>query len=646
MGMSETLAKWGKQVRYLNVFVFVVLLGLVQTGFAQTYKEDLFPLWQSQIRTVAEQEGVLSSRRGLALLDNVTISAPMVNGSSLASAPINIHLKKVNVPDLIGKAINLPINWELDFVGSWYQLKAYNEVTTHAGKTQKPALQISLPIPAEVQEDEFLAVIVHYPQNIIGNGALFLLDQGQRTQGQRTQGITNSYTFAASGVFEKPYSFSLVRFRNAAMSTTPVTKTLRQRPVSHTSTSAHSQVAFTAYCSIDSVLLNSCNAGQLEVASSAALERYVAYRDVGFAEPVMAQDSPVQTANGKLLNYKLMLNHQDADRFSYHDCSANTGAFDTVQGRSYTHNSFRVCNASSDDFIKAVVGHELFHAVQLAYLDIGYYVDNDNFVIEGTATASMFSDRFAMRRQSVIDTSQPADVQVLGIDEALFKENGTGFYEAQDFWVFLGESDHYFGSEGFSYLPRFFEYYARNFQGKTTHGVLNDFLIAEKGHGLGGTYFSFAKNHFFERQVLLGGSNKGVNDPLPGASPCDFDYRNPKGTVLINRKQRVEYTWPNDFQELNSLKPLSSMVYRFHVLEGGSDITIQASGNSNALRYKIYEQGSYVSNNCELEPENSPRNVSLEKEKVIYVLMSNTNLEEEIEVNLAINPNIVLASNP
>ena len=640
MGMSETLAKWGKQFSYLTMVVVVTLVSLVQTGVAQTYKEDLFPLWQSQIRTVAEQEAVVNSRHGVALLDNVRIAAPTVNGSSLADSSIAINFKKVTVPSLISKAINLPINWELDFVGSWYQLKAYDEVVTHAGKTQKPALQISLPIPADVQEDEFLAVIVHYPQNIIGNGALFMLDQGQRTQG-----ITNSYTFATSSVFEKPYTFSLVRFRNAATGSTPVTKMLRQQVVSHTSYSGNSQIAFTAYCSVDSVLLNSCNVPQLEVAADAALERYGAYKEVGFAEPVMPQDSSYLGRYGQVLNYKLILNNQEPHGFTYKPCRANTGAFDTIQGRSYTHNSLRVCNASSDAFVKAVVGHELFHAVQLAYLDIGYFTHNDNFVIEGTATAAMFSDNTVMRRQSVIDVSQPADVSVLGIDEALFKDYDLGFYEAQDFWVFLGESDHYFGSEGFAYLPRFFEYYGRNYQGKTTHGVLNDFLIAEKGHGLGGTYFNFAKNHFFERQVLLGGSNKAVNDPLPGASPCDFDYRNPKGTVLITSQQRIDYAWPNNFQKVNSLKPLSSKVYRFNVLEGGSDITIQASGN-NDLRYKIYEQGSYVSDDCVLEPENSPRNISLEKEKVIYVLMSNTNLTEEIDVNLAINPNIVLANNP
>jgi len=219
----------------------------------------------------------------------------------------------------------------------------------------------------------------------------------------------------------------------------------------------------------------------------------------------------------------------------------------------------------------------------LAYIDIGNFIENDNFIIEGTATASMYSDSTGMRRQSVIDINQPADVAVLGIDEALFKDYDLGFYEAQDFWVFLGESDQYFGNEGFAYLPRFFDYYARNLHRKTTRGVVNDFLIAEKGHGLGSTYFDFAKNHFFERQVLLGGSNKGVNDPLPGAFPCGFDYRDAKGTVLINRHQRVDYAWPNNFQQGNSLKPLSSMVYRFQVREGGNDITVQALGGKRKL---------------------------------------------------------------
>ena len=636
MGVSEMLGKRTRRVYHLFIFILVCFVFLFQNSYAQSYKEDLFPIWQSQIRTVAEQEAVLNSRHTLTLLDNVTITAPTVNGSSLASPAVSIQIKKVVVPEIISKAINLPISWELDFVGSWYQLKASEEVTTHAGKTQKPALQLSLPIPTDVEDDEFLAVIVHYPNAILGNGALFLLDQGQRT--------TDSYIFSASGIFEQPYSFSLVRFRNNDLTGNTIKK-LRQA-VSYTSSSAVSKVAFTAYCSIDSVLLSSCNTNQLSVAASAALERYTAYKEIGFAEPVMAQDRPVITTTGTALNYKLQLHKQEDIRFSYRNCRPNTGGFDTIQGRSYTHNSLRVCNASSEAFIEAVVGHELFHAIQLAYIDIGYFIDNDNFIIEGTATAAMFSDNSGMRRQSVIDESQPADVAVLGIDEALFKEYDLGFYEAQDFWVFLGESDHYFGSEGFAYLPRFFDYYARHFEGKTTHDVVNNFLIAEKGHGLGGTYFNFAKNHFFERKVVLGGSNKGVNDPLPGAFPCDFDYRNTKGTVLINRHQRVEYSWPNDFQQVNSLKPLSSVVYRFNMQEGGRDITIQASGNSNALRYKIYEQGSYVSDDCVLEPENSPRNVSLEKEKVIYVLMSNTNLTEEIDVSLAINPNIVLASNP
>lgn len=628
MGVVETLAK--------RLFIFLVIIFFVQVAQTQSYKEDLFPIWQSQIRTVAEQEAVLSPRYTVQLLDDVMISAPMINGSSLADTPVSIQLKKVTVPNIISKAINLPLAWELDFIGSWYQLKAYGEVTTHAGKNQKPALQISIPIPTEVQDDEFLAILAHYPRNIIGNGALFLLDQGQRSAG--------NYVFAASGVYEQPYSFSLVRFRNPSLGGNHGTKKLRQA-TSYTSHTANSQVAFTAYCSIDSVLLNSCNTRQLSVAAAAGLERYTAYRTVGFPQPVMAQDISVSTRYGRVLNYKLMLNNQEADRFSYSPCAANTGAFDTVLSRSYTHNSLRVCDASSDSFIEAVVGHELFHAIQLAYLDIGYFTHNDNFVIEGTATAAMFSDHVAMRRQSVIDTSQSADVAVLGIDEALFRENNAGFYEAQDLWVFLGESDHYFGHEGFAYLPRFFDFYARHYQGRTTHDVVSAFLVQEKGHGLGGAYFNFAKNHFFERKVLLGGSNKAVNDPLPGASPCDFDYRNPKGTVLINRNQRVDYAWPNNFQQVNSLKPLSSMVYRFQVQEGGSNITIQASGN-NDLRYKIYEQGSYVRDNCVLEPENTPRNISLDKEKVVYVLMSNTNMEQAINVNLVISPNVTIASNP
>ncbi len=632
MGVVETLAK---KVLFL-VLLFSLLVGLVQSANAQTYKEDLFPIWQSQIRTVAKQEAVISASYTLQLLDGVMISAPTVGGSSLANTPINIEFKKVNVPNVISKAINLPLSWELDFLGSWYQVKAHNEVTTHAGKTQKPALQISVPIPTDVQSDEFLAVLIHYPRNIIGNGALFLLDQGQRNG--------NNYIFAASGIYEKPYSFSLVRFRDASQGTKR-TKRFRQT-TSYTSHNPNSQVAFTAYCSVDSVLLHSCNPRQLSVAADAALERYTAYNSVGFAQPVVAQDIAVSTLYGKALSFKLMLNNQEADRFSYRPCPANTGAFDTVIGRSYSHNSLRVCDASSDAFIRAVVGHELFHAVQLAYLDIGYQVDNDNFVIEGTATAAMFSDSVAMRRQSVIDPSQAADVAVLGIDQALFREN-TGFYEAQDFWVFLGESNHYFGNEGFAYLPRFFEFYARHFHGKTTHSVVNDFLIQETGYGLGSAYFNFAKNHFFERNVALGGSNRAVHDVLPGAHPCDFDYRNPKGTVLINRQQRVDYVWPSNFQQLNSLEPLSSMVYRFHVREGSNinNIMVQAQGNHADLRYKIYEQGSYVSDNCVLEPDNTPRNVSLDREKVVYVLMSNTNMEQEIRVNLLVGPDLALAGN-
>jgi len=315
MGVSETLAKRGKRVTNLFVFIFVGLLCLLQVGYSQTYKEDLFPIWQSQIRTIEEQEAVLNARNSVHLLDNVRITAPTVGGSSLANPSINISLKKVTVPNIISKAINLPISWELDFVGSWYQIKAYGEHTTHAGKSQKPALQLSLPIPADVQEDEFLAVLVHYPRSILGNGALFMIDQGQRKN--------NSYTFAASGIYEQPFSFSLVRFKDIERN---VLKTVRQG-VSFTSSSPTAEIAFTTYCSIDSVLLNSCNPSQLEVASTAALKRYSAYKGVGFAEPVMAQDSAFLNRYGQVINYKLMLSHQEAHGFTFRPCRANTGAF-------------------------------------------------------------------------------------------------------------------------------------------------------------------------------------------------------------------------------------------------------------------------------------------------------------------------------
>ena len=204
-----------------------------------------------------------------------------------------------------------------------------------------------------------------------------------------------------------------------------------------------------------------------------------------------------------------------------------------------------VCIASAlsiSNYEKSVIRHELFHAIQHAYISDRQILEN--FFAEGTATAAELSDFNHMEAITYRDP-RIIDIRLLSSDETKDYE-----YEAQDFWVYLGKKANIGLHEAI--IPFLKEGKATTVGGIDSvikgNGQYNFPVTDENGGissgGLGEAYWQWAKNQAFERNISI--------ESLGNVPSCDFPevaVNNDGKKTVLNENEAIKELELFDLEE-------------------------------------------------------------------------------------------------
>lgn len=268
---------------------------------------------------------------------------------------------------------------------------------------------------------------------------------------------------------------------------------------------------------------------------------------------------------------------------------------------------------------KRAIRYHYFQATQfglehdrtwLDWLNEDVRYDYNDWVLASTAAAAMISVPTVM--ESTNDYARrPVDVP-LASDEQDYK------YRAQDFWVYIGKSL----DEGLTMLEPLFEQH-----GATTNAVVEWAGGMDNFQDL---YWNWAQNQVMLEDGIL------LNDDDTGTA-CTFQ-ENSVETLLS-----AQYSAGTIIYHSSVLPPLTTVVYQFTIDSDLFPAVIWAGDSSfrDEVRSKIYVNGE---DGCELiEDENGSRHFTEEEwaevianGSEVYIVVSNTDPEEEREVRISV----------
>lgn len=253
--------------------------------------------------------------------------------------------------------------------------------------------------------------------------------------------------------------------------------------------------------------------------------------------------------------------------------------------------------------------HEYVHATQWGFSAVRQ--DSwEGWLIEGTAAASENS-RATMAR----DTGRPLHT----VGNSLLEDRGLTEYRAQDYWVYLGLEL----NQGFDYLIPIFE------QGASVSAVAtalqNDFSPAVD---LGDSYWAWAKNQAFEKQIDLGGNVLGA--------PCVLN-------TAVTSPQPVTYNPVNTPADSTfHLNPLDATVIRYSFpsfADADYETDVWVNGTGANYKVKFYDAGS-TGSGCWSEPDSSGENLFVNQgdSATHYALVANLDQTQAISVTTGFDP--------
>jgi hypothetical protein len=266
--------------------------------------------------------------------------------------------------------------------------------------------------------------------------------------------------------------------------------------------------------------------------------------------------------------------------------------------------------------LKYLARHELFHAVQYAYPQVGSH--HEPWVIEGTATTAAAWNGSAMNRtDELFYTLRRADVSLaatIGLTE----------YQAQDFWVHLFTSTSPYGGRRALPLGELVSFFER---GATTATVAERLGNADSliYGSLSAEYWGWTKNQVIEKtDVTFDEPGAGPEDVLGHACQIEPRLISAPGGHLPG----FSYTSSHDHLDGAILGILQSTVVQIHFPVEADAVTVVVEGESSSvtsgLSYKVYLRDDEVS--CLSQPSNESRRfVQLKAGSDVYVLLANTN---------------------
>ncbi len=512
---------------------------------------------------------------GLLTNDNAVVDASGARLGAVAGTlaqPINVYIQQSAPP-------TVPLTQAVTLVGNHFILGADELVYA---PVDKPFL-VGLPVPEGVDTRQLAVAILENPDGAEKAG---LDEAGWVSLPGAFDPTTRLFSFTLPRLL--PTGLSVVLIVHETHTLLPLDPATAALPTVQ-SAAPTDNVDFTVKCAEYSLPLltpAACSAINIGALKSALLTAYNDFSSKGFRDPALNRHiAKFFPGSGKpaLTLYESFypVYIQPAP------CNGAVGRF-----RPGTQSLF-ICidgAAGVNDEVMRTVRHELFHAIQFAYpgLRADFHRGIINWVAEGTAAAA---------ETSISGLHRSPDFSVRTIDPALpdYRSPDNIAYQTQDFWVYLGQEQ---GTQ-LNYLIPIFE-----------AGADLTEVNGAMGGNLGGAYWSWVKNQFYEKSNTLEGALTG------GACAPELDLVNETRTGF-------GLADGNNKQWSGSLDRLAAHVYQIGIDDTLDNPSVWVEGGAT-IRYKIYREGK---GSCETLPENETVTFDqLTSSDFLQVIVANTGI--------------------
>jgi len=509
---------------------------------------------------------------------------------------VEIRIERVDDPTTYAP---LPVYIERDdLVGGFYRLTASREVITPA----RHYLALGLPVPEGIIPADLSIAILSPPGMVVQDDAL---------EPKLLWTTVRGYFDATTGFFgtiipyigSEPQTFVLVEGVNYTEHETGYNGT------SEDNDSTLFNIVCVGYES------GECTDEQREQTLQVLQELYNTYVDeMGYPEPNLSH---------RLTGYSLSPPDIIIDpRYEYRieKSTTHSGYY-----RPLTRQAATRFPGAPDTLEARLSRHEFFHALQFGFSELhSNYIKRFSVpgVIEGTAVAVESSADSLTRSNIDSHTRGP-----LGIEVSLFKnespdEADIHDYRTQDFWVYIGKVINP-DNPALDFLIPLFEK-----GGLKAHidEILQDDTTFSS---LGDAYWQWAKNQSFEKSVILGSDHRG--DPVPDGDPCAL-YAGVAEPEVIDF---FPESWGDSARDF-SLDPLSSKVFQINFNPDNLAYATQTNvgSDSNDIRVKFYFEREAGTFDCRDRNDNAAHLFAVDTLVTGYVLISNVNSREPIQVGL------------
>jgi FG-GAP repeat len=349
-----------------------------------------------------------------------------------------------------------------------------------------------------------------------------------------------------------------------------------------------------------------CGFVQEASVGEALRDAYLVYKGQGFLDPALSNTEASLGADElfHVVTHPTLYKDIFIRPSAVTECGSDAGRYHVAA------ESISICvdpavGIPSEGWLRTVVRHELFHAVQYAYPAVRAGA-RDDWVIEGTAEAATRSD-VVMRRSPtegwfrewrLVNVELTHERGDEGTSESLYP------YETQDFWVYLFQANQ--RNLNLGELASFFG------RGATTGSVADRMENPPTlmFYPLGLEYWDWVKNQVIEKRVTF-------EDTL--LNPCQIE----RDTSGYSNLTPAAISWPAlPHHVYGSLENLQSAVVKIAFTERMPFGTILAEkgGNGEGLKYKVYVEGEEQCRDM-ADGELTVRN--LPKGSIVYVVLSN-----------------------
>lgn len=509
--------------------------------------------------------------------------------SDTLSAPVEVSITVVSDP-----GYDLPEDTQV--MGSYYEVWADADTAVSTGS---PFI-IAFPIPANVSLDHLGLAVLLPAESALDSGPLadfgWQLLAGQVDVANRLFITTLPFLAQDGRVFvliSHPDLISPANSQQAALNREPDTSlfSVECRPFYY-----H--------------LCNEATKSQLE---GLLQDIHTAFDSLGYPEPrlknlVAELDYPPSSGSLASLGYTVYI--EPPNRGLCHLLPAS-GHYDLETGHLAICLPDPAAGISDDD--ERVVVHEYFHAVEFAFTAV-INEPWEDWIIEGMAQSveeSYFAVNYEMTRSEV-----GGWVHLHPVDVALTNEGSNWLsddmaYFAQDFWVYIGQTIF----QDMGYLKVILNQGANTDAAESTLPLL--------GFPLGESYWLWAKNQFFEKNIDFDGAL---------GTPCYFDKPVADPNAIIYWSDSSPFNFAS-----GTIDPLSSFVVQFdwEAAESLDYLTIWEINKiidpQLPLEYKVYEEGATCTGGI---PDGRRTLENVTNQKTYYILLSNTSTTDTVPFQL------------